>query len=348
MVWDLDGTLWDDVVIEAEADRLPALRPWVMEAIDALADVGVLSSVASRTAPWVRELLRGAPELDGRFLVPQIGWQDKSESLRRIADELGIGLGSLALVDDSPYERAEVCSMLPGVLVLAPKDIPDLIGTLRSAPVTPDARRRVGRYREELRRREAGERFRGSKEDFLRSCAMRLTLGEADDTEVGRFAELATRTHRLNSAGLAIDAAEVRSKLARGCHALFAAHLTDRFGDYGLIGAALVERRELVWSVDLLALSCRIAGRGVSTPFLSWIAERAVLAGATELRTVFHPTSANLELRILLRQMGLGSADGVDRSADREGTRTLSRPLSGELPARPPWIEVIERKEATA
>lgn len=343
VVWDLDGTVWDGVAVESETEELPEPRLSVLRAVDVLAQHGVMSSIASRTAPAVLDLVRADPRFADRFLAPQVGWQDKSDSLRRIASELGIGLSSLVLVDDSPYERAEVSAMLPEVLVLAPESVPELLEALGSATVTEEASRRVARYREEALRKQAGLTFSGSREEFLHSCEMRLLLGTADDADVDRFVELAVRTHRLNSSGLVVDADRVRSLLADGGYVLPAARLEDRFGGYGLIGAALIERGPQTWWVRLLALSCRVAGRGVSLGFLRWIMDRARADGATELRVDSRPTSANLELRLLFRQAGLRLLGDVSAASIGTTPVTLGRSLAGPLPDYPPWLDVVQR-----
>ncbi|MBA0050620.1 HAD-IIIC family phosphatase [Streptomyces sp. AJS327] len=338
VVWDLDDTLWDGVALESASGRPPPPRAWVLEAVDALAERGVLSSVASRTAPSVLEALRADRELARRFVAPQVGWQDKSESLRRLATELGIGVDSLLLVDDSAYERAEVAAMLPGVLTLEPTAVPALVAGVAPA-ATPEAVARVGRYREELERVRAGREFGGSREDFLRSCGMRLTVGAATAGELARCAELAVRTHRLNASGLTPHAGALATATERGA-LLLVAELEDVFGGYGLIGAALVDPAPEAWRAELLALSCRVAGRGVSQGFLRWLMGRARAAGAPEFRVDFRSTSANLELRLLFRQMGLRLADGA-RSA--EPPVTLARSLRRPLPGYPAWLRVTER-----
>ncbi|WP_307826680.1 HAD-IIIC family phosphatase [Streptomyces pactum] len=341
VVWDLDNTLWDGIAVESPTGALPTPRPWVLEAIGTLAERGVLSSVASRTDPAVLEQLRADPALAERFVAPQAGWQDKSESLRRIADDLGIAVEALLLVDDSPYERAEVAAMLPGVPTLAPEQVPELLAALTAGPVTEDARRRVSRYRAEAVRKEERRRFAGSREEFLHSCRMRLSLGTARDEDLPRVAELATRTHRLNSSGLDLDPGTLRASLADGGTTVLVAELEDRFGDYGMIGTALVERTPGAWTVPLLALSCRIAGRGVSVAFLRWLMDRARDEGAAEFRVVSRPTSANVELRLLFRQAGLRVIGEPGR--DRSAPLTLGRPLDGTLPEFPSWLALSGR-----
>ncbi|MEU3277861.1 HAD-IIIC family phosphatase [Streptomyces antibioticus] len=343
VVWDLDGTLWDDIAVETPTDELPVPRPEMLAAIDALAARGVLSSIASRSAPTVLDrLAAGRPELRERFLAPQVSWQDKSESLRRIARDLGIAVEALVLVDDSPYERAEVEALLPGVRTLAPEDVPALLAAFEGREVTPESRERVRRYRTEVTRRAEGERFSGSREEFLRWCDMRLTIGAATPGEIPRALELAARTHRLNSSGLTPD--RLRELAASEGHALYTARMADRFGSYGVIGAALVDRTDpAAWSVPLLALSCRVAGRGAAAAFLFRLMRRARAAGAGTFRVTLRPTDANLEMRILLRQAGLRRADGTPGSTP--DAAVLVRSLSGDsvLPEPPPYLHVTEQ-----
>ncbi|MFI9547072.1 HAD-IIIC family phosphatase [Streptomyces sp. NPDC052016] len=367
VVWDLDGTLWDEIAVESPTDDLPVPRPAMLAAIDALAARGVLSSLASRSAPAVLDRLNAVPELRERFLAPQVSWQDKSESLRRIAENLGIAVEALVLVDDSPYERAEVEALLPGVRTLDPQDVPALLSAFEGREVTPESRERVRRYRTEETRRAEGERFRGTREEFLRWCGMRLTVGAAAAREVPRALELAARTHRLNSSGLSPE--RLRALAASEGHELYTARMTDRFGEYGIIGAALVDRGAPgTWSVPLLALSCRVAGRGAAAAFLFWLMGRAREAGAEEFRVTLRPTDANLEMRILLRQAGLRRTDataGPEATTTPEPggtTRTtaaaapaptarpavLGRSLHGDLPTPPAWLHVSTRKDAEA
>ncbi|MFI5965515.1 HAD-IIIC family phosphatase [Streptomyces asoensis] len=370
VVWDLDGTLWDEIAVESPTDDLPAPRPATLAAIDDLAARGVLSSIASRSAPSVLDRLDAVPGLRARFLAPQVSWQDKSESLRKIAEELGIAVEALVLVDDSPYERAEVEALLPGVRTLDPADVPALLAAFEGREITPESRARVGRYRTEEARRAEGARFRGSREEFLRWCDMRLTVGAATADELPRALELAARTHRLNSSGLTPD--RLRELAAADGHELYTARMTDRFGDYGIIGAALVDRgpdtpgvrdgagtASATWAVPLLALSCRVAGRGAAAAFLFRLMERARAAGAEEFRVTLRPTDANLEMRILLRQAGLRRTDAaVPGPADASGApvaRTapaeaavLGRTLGGDLPGPPPWLHVSDREDTEA
>ena len=44
-------------------------------------------------------------------------WEDKAENIRRIREKLNIGFESMVFLDDNPFERTLVRSLLPAVIV---------------------------------------------------------------------------------------------------------------------------------------------------------------------------------------------------------------------------------------
>src|SRR5690625_82784 len=105
VVWDLDNTVWDGVLLEGEG---LVVRPGIREAMETFDKRGILQSIASKNEfepAWERLEKFGLAEF---FLYPQIGWGAKSESIRKIAEELNIGLDTFAFFDDQPFERDEV------------------------------------------------------------------------------------------------------------------------------------------------------------------------------------------------------------------------------------------------
>lgn len=369
VVWDLDGTVWPGVAIES-ADSRPTPFPEALRAMALLERRGVVNSVASRTDPVVREVLLAHPELADRFIAPQLGWGHKSDMIRAIADELGIGVSAVAFVDDNPFERAEVSAVLPEVQVLAPAELYARLDTPSFCPevLTEDASRRVERYRQEQRRAAAARAFGGTTEDFLHGCGIRLQVAEARDGDVDRLAELIGRTHRFNTTGEFWDADQVRRMIGDPSWFVPVARLTDRYGDYGLIGAALVWRGSperparrspdqpagsalsqpagsstpAVWHLRLFSVSCRAAGRNVPTALLGWLIRRARRGGADKLLVDVRPSDANLELRVLLRAAGFTADDeSIPAGGDRDGLVSLRRGTRDDLPPVP-WLTLDE------
>ena len=344
VVWDLDETLWTGVLAEGAP---PQPRPAVLAVIDALAARGILHSVASRNDPAAAKQLLAAPQLAARFVAPQVSWEPKDKALRRIAATLNIGLDSLAFVDDSPFERAAVASLLPEVLVLAPADVPTLPDhpEFQPGPVTAEAAQRMAMYRENEKRQAAEKAFFGSHRDFLCSCNMHLHIAPATEADVSRVYEMVQRTNQLNSTGVRYSLEDVTRRVHDPARYLCpVARLTDRFGDYGLIGAALVDRRGDAgagWLVELLMLSCRVEGRGIPGALLRRLLARAQDAGQPTLAALYRPTPQNRQMVVLLRSLGFRAAETI-AGADPlvAGATVFRRALAGPLPPDPEWLQI--------
>jgi FkbH-like protein len=278
-------------------------------------------------------------------VYPQVSWEPKSQALQRIAAELNIGLDAVAFVDDSPFERAEVSYMLPQVLVVSPGALQKALSGPRFNPSrsTAEGQRRVELYQQEAQRREAESSFGGNRGDFLRWCNMRLEIAPAKPEDLPRIHELTERTHQLNSTGRAYSIEEMQERIEDERWMVPVARLTDRFGDYGLIGAALVDRRppwpEGVWLTELIMLSCRVEGRGIPAALLRWIMGEAKAAGMKALRAVYRVNKQNLPIRLLFRQLGFQTIGGTDLVL-------VYRELDKQLPVYPEWLQVNTASEA--
>ncbi len=78
-------------------------------------------------------------------------------------------------------------------------------------------------------------------------------------TTLARIEELFQRTTQFNTTGARYPVADLERLLLRPDAQLFAVHVRDRFGDHGLVGAAVIVAGEILG----LALSCRVLGLGV-------------------------------------------------------------------------------------
>jgi len=333
VVWDLDDTVWPGVAIES--DGVPEPYERVLALLDALEAHGIVCSVASRGDPALAPVVAAHPRLGGRFVAPQVAWDEKSESVERIAAALRIDLDAVAFVDEDPFERAGVAHALPAVLVLSVSGLEAALagGWFTPERLTDEGRRRAALYREEERRRQVAAGFAGGRTNFLRWCEMRLDVGTAEAADLDRLVELGERTHRLNSAARRAGRDDVLRWFEAG--GLVRARLADRFGDYGVIGMVAVDRPSGAdWRVDLLAVSCRVEGRGVPAALLRWTMDEARRAGAPGLRALYRANGRNVRLAVLLRQLGFRRAGAGGDAVE------FRRRLDGELPPYPEWLRI--------
>ena len=76
VVWDLDNTVWDGVLLE---DGNVKVKANVVEHVKRLDQLGVLHSIASRNDPELALAKLDQLGLRDMFLHPQIGWNAKSD-----------------------------------------------------------------------------------------------------------------------------------------------------------------------------------------------------------------------------------------------------------------------------
>ena len=312
VVWDLDHTVWDGILLE---DGDVPLRPGVLHAIRTLDQRGILQSVASRNDADAALARLRALGLDEYFLYPQINWNAKGQNVAQIAKALNIGLDTFLFIDDQPFEREEVQHACPDVRVLDAAELEGLLERPELIPefITDDSRNRRRLYMADIRRSQAEESFAGPSEDFLRSLQMRFTLAPCSEADLQRAEELTQRTNQLNTTGYTYDYAELNAFRHSPHHLLLVAGLEDRFGTYGKIGLALVEKTSAqAWTLKLLLMSCRVMSRGVGTIMMSHVMQQAKDAGA-RLRAEFKPNGRNRMMEVTYR---FGGFREVERHGD--------------------------------
>ncbi len=334
VVWDLDHTVWDGIL--AEGDAL-TLKPGVRELVEELDRRGIIQSVASRNdhAPaWAKLEELGLADY---FLVPQINWGTKSESIAAIQRRLNFGIDTFAFIDDQPFEREEVAFTHPEVRIYDAVDVGDLATREEFMPrfVTEDSRERRAMYRRDFDRQAAEERFDGPNDAFLASLDMALTIAPAQPGDLERAEELTLRTHQLNTTGRTFTHAELDRLRQSPDHKLLVAELTDRFGTYGKIGLVLLETSTTAWRIDLLLMSCRVMARGVGGALITWLRMQAREAGV-KLQAHFVETDRNRMMYVTYRFAGFEDVSETD------GVSLLENDLS-DIPPLPAYFKLDAR-----
>jgi FkbH-like protein len=306
LVWDLDNTLWNGVLLEGDAVAVPEGARRALAELDRR---GVLHSIASKNDAALAMSAVADADLAGYFLYPQIGWGAKSAAIRAITQALRLGPEAIAFIDDDPSELAEVSSELPEVLCLPADCIERLVDMPEFSPavVTEEASQRRSMYQSEMVREQAEETFVGPKEAFLASLEMTFEIRRAEQGDLQRAEELTLRTNQLNSTGYTYSSEELDRLRTSPDHLLLLGRLTDRFGEYGIVGLALLECTPAAWTIKLLLMSCRVVSRGVGLVMLSETMRRAKDAGV-RLQAEFRPTDRNRMMLMTYRFAGFEEA----------------------------------------
>ena len=301
VIVDLDGTLWPGVLAETGAPfawtpevsgQYSYVGLWfgIHEALKALKRRGVLLACVSKNdEALVRELWRyGEGYPTERLLTPddfvtwRVNWDDKASNIASIAEELGFALDAFMFVDDHPVERERVRQALPEVEVLG-EDLYGLRRALLTDPrlqvpsISGEAAQRTDLVKAQLGR-ERQQAAAPSRADFLASLQLIVSFEQpTGGAALERIGELFERTTQFNTTGRRFSAGELACHAAEG--RLFSARARDRFGDYGLVAAAVIENGEII----AFAMSCRVIGLQVEHRFLEFVLE--ALAASHDVAT---------------------------------------------------------------
>jgi FkbH-like protein len=324
VVWDLDNTLWDGVLVEDGPEKLK-LRPEIAQTIRTLDDRGILHSIASKNnLDEAMKVLRRF-QIDEYFLCPQISWQPKSESVRTIAQQLNIGIDSLLFVDDSQFELEQVRTACPGVRVLDAQQyraLPEMKEC--QVPVTDESRERRKMYQVEAKRQDMAAEFKNDYFAFLRDCQIQLWIRPMTEENVERVHELTQRTNQMNFSGNRYDRDVLKTILASSHLDTYVLSCEDRFGSYGVVGFSIVDRREPRMT-DLM-FSCRVQSKRVEHAFLGYIMRTYITELGKDFWANYRKTSRNAPSGKVFADLGMEDTSTV------EGVTSLVFPKDREVP----------------
>lgn len=301
VVWDLDNTMWDGILLENEGVDL---RPKVPELLRFFDERGILLSIASKndeSSAWRRLKELGMADY---FLYPQINWLPKSENIKAIAEQLNIGLDTFAFIDDNPFELEEVSRALKGVSCVNAEKIADLFSNPRyQGSTNEDARKRSQFYREEFVRRKSATQFGSDYLGFLAACEIKLFVDLYTDDDLERVSELVQRTNQLNFSGRKYQRSEILPILANQEIEKYVLRCTDNYGSYGVVGFCIVRIEESEIRVEDFMLSCRVQGRLIEQAFFNYLANMPRGQKPQSLWVNFKPTGRNIPAQQVLESL---------------------------------------------
>ena len=352
LVLDLDNTLWGGVLGEEGLEGLQLGGDYpgnaylrFQKTLRRLSERGIALAVASkndeREARAAIAALPGMILKEEDFAALRIDWRDKPGNLLEMAGELGLGLESIAFVDDNAAERARMRLMLPAVKVIElPDDPAGYAEALLQSPyleclgLTQEDRKRAKQYAGRRVAAEERQRF-GRVEDFYRYLDARVHIQPLSPTNAARAEQLAAKTNQFNTTTRRYSRSQLEA-LARDDGGVYVIGLEDRFTELENIGLVVLRHDSPDpggAEIDLFLLSCRILGRGVESAVLSWLADETRQQGFERLVGLVIESERNAPAREIYAQHGY-------RRGKQPGCWTLD--LAGERPALPDWIKLLD------
>lgn len=301
IVCDLDNTLWGGIVGDDGPENLKLGPPDPLgecyqafqSALKGMRARGVLLAIASKNDEKLAlSVIDEHPAMILRkddIAAWRINWEDKAANIAQLAEELNLGLDSFVFLDDSPQERDRVRQALPEVYVpdlpVSPSEYGPFLTSL-SCFETPTLEKedleRTQMYQAEKGRsglRNPG----GNLDEWLRSLEIRVRAAPLRRETLPRAAQLLNKTNQFNLSLRRLDEKSFWDWTQDPSHTAYTFHVSDRFGDFGLVGLASLSVRGTEAQIVDFVMSCRVMGKQVEEALLGYTVAQAQAAGAAQV-----------------------------------------------------------------
>ncbi len=323
IVLDCDNSLWKGVVGEDGVTGIEVPAPWkaLQEFMVAQQNAGMLICLCSKNneadVVEVFEQRQEMPLKREQIVSWRINWLPKSENIKSLAAKLSLGLDSFIFIDDNPVECAEVQVNCPEVLTLqlpSPSAIARFLNHVWAfdrVKVTEEDRQRTALYKQNLER----DHFRDQSltiGDFLAGLDLKVETSELGP-HLARVSQLTQRTNQFNFTTIRRSEAEIQQLCQSGKFECRVVEVSDRFGDYGLVGVIIFEHTAEAIKVDTFLLSCCVLGRGVEHRMFTHLAEIAKERGLIWVDISLIPTQKNQPALNFLDSVGADFKQPLDQ-----------------------------------
>lgn len=322
VVLDLDNTLWGGVIGDdglsgiqigelGTGHAFSDFQIWLRE----LKNRGVVLAVCSKNnEDTAKEPFEKHPEMVLKLndiSVFVANWEDKANNIRRIQQTLNLGMDSLVFLDDNPFERNLVRSLLPEITVPElPEDPAQYLSYLKdlnlfeTASYSEEDQNRTKQYQAEIGRVSLQRQF-SNVDEYLENLEMVAEAKKFDEFHTPRIAQLTQRSNQFNLRTIRYSEDDIARIASDDRYITIYFTLKDKFGDHGLISVVILEKKDSeALFVDTWLMSCRVLKRGMEEFIINTIIDRASLNGYKKVSGEYIKTPKNAMVAHLYERMG--------------------------------------------
>ena len=310
LVLDLDNTLWGGVIGDDGADKIKigsdtplGEAHWELQAyLGQLRDRGILLTVSSKN-----DFQNAREGFDHTHSVLKFedfaaflaNWEPKSENIKKIANQVNIGIDSLVFLDDNPSERELVKQQLTEVSVPNVGDditkyaeILDRSGLFETISISIEDLNRAKYYKANATRNKVLPQFLDYGK-YLDSLEMRAKILPFESKNFDRITQLTHKTNQFNLTTRRYTNTEIVAIAHSASMICLSGQLSDKFGDHGLITVVIATILEQQVEIDLWLMSCRVLKRHMELAMFDELLDRARRVGAKKIVGKYLPTKKN-------------------------------------------------------
>lgn len=334
VVLDLDNTLWGGVIGDDGLSGIQigelglgrvysALQIWFKE----LKNRGILLAICSKNEeavakePFIKhdEMILKLED----FAVFIANWNDKVSNIKYIQQILNIGMDSIVFIDDNPFERNLVCSLIPEITIPElPEDPAEYLKYLQelnlfeTASYSDEDNKRTEQYHAEAQREIMRHQY-NNIDEYLQSLEMSAIVAPFDAFHAPRIAQLTQRSNQFNLRTVRYMESEIEMAINDPNKITLYFTLKDKLADHGLISVVIMEKQSNAGLfIDTWLMSCRVLNRGMEEFVINKIIETAKQHGFKTVIGEYIKTSKNYIVADIYEKLGFIRRDDEFFAAD--------------------------------
>jgi len=301
---DCDETLWRGIAGELGRHvGMDGATTFLQKFLSEKKDEGLVLCLCSKNElSTVEEVLAHGENMVlsmGDIATYRVNWEPKHANLRSLAKELNLGLDSFIFLDDSAAECNEIDLHCPEVFsICLPSNtarVPQYFRHLwvfDRPRVTAEDKERNSFYQENAKREQQHSQA-SSLGEYIASLELKIDIAVPDESMIARLAQLSQRTNQFNNTATRYTEADLVSLINDEAGYCRYTNVSDRFGDYGIVGLVTGSFASDRLAVEAFLMSCRAMSRGVEYRMVQDAGKCAIERGATWVDIAFIPTSRN-------------------------------------------------------
>lgn len=293
IILDLDNTLWggvigDDGLKSIQIGELglghafSEFQMWLKE----LKNRGIILAVCSKNNEDIaKEPFEKHPEMILRLEDISIfvaNWEDKASNIKYIQETINIGMDSIVFIDDNPFERNLVKSIIPEITVPDLPEDPALylkylksLNLFETVSYSENDVNRTKQYQAEVGRTVSQNMYKDFDE-YLKNLEMVATVHNFEEFEIPRISQLTQRSNQFNLRTVRYTESDIEKITENEDYITLSFSLKDKFGDYGLISVVIMKKEnDNTLFLDTWLMSCRVLKRGMEEFIINSIIEEA-------------------------------------------------------------------------
>lgn len=334
VILDLDNTLWGGVIGD---DGLGGIQIGELGAGHAFSDFqayflelkkrGIVLAVCSKNnEDTAKEPFNSHPEMVLKLsdiAVFVANWEDKASNIKYIKETLNLGYDSFVFIDDNPFERNLVKSVLPDVTVPDMPEDPALylsyirsLNLFETASYSSEDISRTEQYQAEIGRKSLEASY-SNIDDYLQSLEMQAEAKAFDEFHFSRIAQLTQRSNQFNLRTIRYTEADIEKISKDDNYLTIYFTLKDKFGDHGLISVVIMQKvdNETLF-IDTWLMSCRVLKRGMEEFIINKILDTAKKNGYKTVQGEYIKTPKNAMVEKIYSKLGFHDNGDNSYTAD--------------------------------